>query len=178
MAFEGPIPGENYTSDTKNYPWHRPPEFTDLDEAIEASFKKLTGEEESISLLTMVEMGIDIATLTDMFVTAGIGAGKWTPDFAIILAGPVSHIIYLMAKGYGLDCDLGLDDGKSRPPTKAFFDAVKKIDPKRASAAVDDLEVSDVQGNTPDVPEPKGFMGAAPEGMVPETPEAPEEEVM
>ena len=33
--FDGPIPGENFTSETKNYPWHRPPEITDYDEALE-----------------------------------------------------------------------------------------------------------------------------------------------
>ena len=27
----GPIPGENFTSDERNYPWHRPPEYTDTD---------------------------------------------------------------------------------------------------------------------------------------------------
>ncbi len=43
--FEGPIPGENYTSDTKNYPWHRPPEFDDLDKAIDYIGKRLTKEE-------------------------------------------------------------------------------------------------------------------------------------
>lgn len=105
----GPIPGENYTSDTKNYPWHRPPEVTNLDQAIELSAKQLMSEEGSSGLVTMLHSGMDIATLTDTFVTSGIGAGKWTPDFAILLAGPVSHMIYLMAKGYGIDADLGID---------------------------------------------------------------------
>lgn len=141
---DGPIPGENFTSDTKNYPWHRPPEHTDLDSAIEASFKKLTDEDNSVGLLTMIEMGVDIATLTDMFVTAGIGAGKWTPDFAILLAGPVSHIIYLMAKGYGLDCDLGIYDRK-KPLTKSFFEAHQKINAKKAEDASDEIDLSVVK---------------------------------
>lgn len=105
----GPIPGENYTSDTKNYPWHRPPEITDFDTAIEVSTKQLMSEEGSSGLVTMLQAGMDIGTLTDTFVTSGIGSGKWTPDFAILLAGPVSHIIQLMAKGYGIDADLGID---------------------------------------------------------------------
>lgn len=105
----GPIPGENYTSDTKNYPWHRPPEVSNIDDAIELSTKQLMSEEGSVGLVTMMQAGIDIATLADTFVTSGIGAGKWTPDFAILLAGPVSHIMQLMAKGYGIDADLGID---------------------------------------------------------------------
>lgn len=120
----GPIPGENYTSDTKNYPWHRPPEITDFDKAVEASAKQLMSDEGAQGIVTLLESGMDIATLTDMFVTSGIGAGKWTPDFAILLAGPVSHIIYLMAKGQDIDADLGIERAKN-PYTKVFFDEVK-----------------------------------------------------
>ena len=36
--FDAPIPGENYTAETKNYPWHRPPDIVDYDEAIDFIF--------------------------------------------------------------------------------------------------------------------------------------------
>jgi len=156
---DGPIPGENYTSDTKNYPWHRPPEFTDLDEAIEASYKQMTDEDNAVGLLTMIEMGADLATLTDMFVTSGIGAGKWTPDFAILLAGPVSHIMYMMAKGYGLKCDLGIYDDE-RPMTKAFFDMKKKITGAGAKKAAESVDLGAVQEASSDL-KTGGFMGAS-----------------
>lgn len=138
QMFDAPIPGANYTSDTKNYPWHRPPEITNLDDAIEVAFKKLTEENAATGILTMIEMGATVASLTHTFVMSGIGAGKWTPDFAILLAGPVSHIIYLMAKGYGLDPDMGLDQ-KVNPPTKSFFKATQK-DRERMNAVVESVE--------------------------------------
>src|SRR5690606_11728542 len=100
VKFDGPIPGENYTSNTKNFPWHRPPEFKNLDEAIELSAKRLTSN--SVSILTMIESGVTIAQITEMYLTSGIGGGKWTLDQALLLAGPISHILVLMAKGYGL----------------------------------------------------------------------------
>lgn len=109
LSPSGPIPGENYTSDTKNYPWHRPPEVTSLDQGIELAGKQLMSEDSGQGLITMLSVGLDVATLTDIFVTSGIGAGKWTPDFAILLAGPVSHIIQLLAKANGIDPDLGID---------------------------------------------------------------------
>ena len=61
--FDGPIPGENYTSDTKNYPWHRPPEYDDLDKAIEYIGKRLTNQEYAVGVLTMLEAGIPIVCL-------------------------------------------------------------------------------------------------------------------
>lgn len=158
-AMDGPIPGENFTSDTKNYPWHRPPEYTDLDAAIEASFKKLTADEAAFGLLTVIEMGMTIAQVTETFLMSGIGSGKWTPDFAILMAGPVSHIIYLMAKGYGIDCDLGIDQ-KNKAPTTAFFKAAQ-IDKKKANVAGDDINLDQIKMNASGK---GGFMGMNPEG--------------
>jgi hypothetical protein len=144
--FNQPLPGENYLSDTKNYPWHRPPEITDMDEAIEKSLEKLTSEEGSIGVLTMLELGLDVATIADIFLTNAIGAGKWTPDFAILLAGPVAHIICLMAKGYGIEYDLGVDD-TVKPKTAAFYKEVRNIDKKKAKEVGEEVQeqVQDVK---------------------------------
>lgn len=138
---QGPIPGENFTSDRKNYPWHRPPQHTDLDTAIEDVYKRLMGDEEvSTGVLTMIEMGTDISTVTDMIVHQGIGAGKWTPDFALLLAGPVAHIIYLMAKGYGLDPQLGWEP-KRTVPTVGFFKQMKKINEASVRSALTGIDI-------------------------------------
>lgn len=139
MAFEkhslsGPIPGENYTSDTRNYPWHRPPEYTELDDAIEYISKVMTEERGSEAIITMLEMGMTVSIITDIIITKGIGAGKWSVDLGLILAGPIAHIIVLMARGYDVDYDMGLEDNRYMP-TKAFFNEAKKVDKKKAKEA-------------------------------------------
>ena len=107
--FDGPIPGENYTSDTKNYPWHRPPEITDYDEAVAYSMKTLTDPEVGFKFMSILEAGYSIATVTDIFVTQGIGNGKWTPDYAVLIAGPVARTLDIMAKSYGITAEMGAD---------------------------------------------------------------------
>lgn len=151
----GPIPGENFTSDTKNYPWHRPPEITNLDQGIELAAKQLMDEEKSHGLLTMMQMGTPLNILTDIFVTSGIGAGKWTPDFAILLAGPVSHIMMLMAKAEGIEPDLGIDL-KKNTHTISYMKAIQEDQSNIANVykALDDPQV--VQHAQQAV---KGFMG-------------------
>jgi hypothetical protein len=124
MQLNGPIPGENYTSDTKNYAWHRPPEFTDLDKAIEASSKQLMSEDGLSGLISLMQSGMNIAQLTTMFVISGVGAGKWTMDFALLLAGPISHVMYLLAKGYDIKVDLGIER-EPNTRTKSYFEAIK-----------------------------------------------------
>lgn len=172
MNLSGPIPGENFTSDTKNYPWHRPPEFTDLDKAIDMIAKKLLSEESSKGIITMLEMGMDITTLTDTFLTSGIGAGKWTPDFALLLAGPVSHIIVLMAKGYDIDYDLGIDQ-KTKAPTSSFFKEVRNRE-NAVKVIKENIDVSEVKEKAAAQPQGLMAMGKPQE----EIPMAPEEEMM
>ena len=108
-TFDGPIPGENYTSDTKNYPWHRPPEIDDFDTAVEYSIKSLTDPEFGMNYMSILDAGYSIATVADIFVTQGVGDGKWTPDFALLLAGPVARTLDIMAKVYGIKADMGVD---------------------------------------------------------------------
>ena len=122
MAYDplsGPIPGENYTSDTKNYAWHRPPEHDSLDTAMEDILTKLL-DEENTGALTMIESGVTIAELTQIILMSGIMAGKWTLDYALLLAGPTAHVLYLMAKAYEIDCDMGIDKG-FKPITSNFI---------------------------------------------------------
>lgn len=170
MKLTGPIPGENFTSDTKNYPWHRPPEYNDLDKAIDGVAKKLLSEESATGILSMVQAGMTIAALTDTFLTSGIGAGKWTPDFALLLAGPTSHIMCLMCEGYGIEYDLGLEEKKNRI-TKSYLDAVK-VDTKKYKTIRDNIDIEEVKQRTEE--KSSGFMGMGQQAQQPQ-PMAPEQ---
>lgn len=155
--FDAPIPGENYTSDTKNYPWHRPPDITDYDQAIEFSMERLTEEEVGFTYMTMLEGGMSIATATDIFVTMGIANGKWTPDYAILIAGPVSRILEIMAKSYGIKAELGTESNMPRV-TSAYLKAIREGDnqaAQEAAAAVQE-EAGDIKAAMPT----GGLMGA------------------
>jgi hypothetical protein len=174
----GPIPGENYTSDTKNYPWHRPPEITDLDAGVEAAVKRLTEKDAAYALLTMLQAGVSVVVATDMFVTSGISSGKWTPDFAILLAGPVSHIIKLMADGYGIKYDMGLDN--EPPPTIEFLKGQQKIDPKKAVTVADSVAAQKAmftdKADAQQQPQGVGLMGAPDPNSPMGPPQGPQEE--
>lgn len=165
VAPSGPIPGENYTSDTRNYPWHRPPEFTDLDKAIDMIAKRLLSEE-GHGVVVMLKAGMDIASITEMFLMSGIGAGKWTVDFALLLAGPVSHIMCLMADAYDIEYDLGIED--KRPKQTAAF--LKEIQKDEQAKKLILKQIPQVQQQAAAQPAPEeappsgGFMGMAQRG--------------
>lgn len=124
----GPIPGENFTSDTKNYPWHQPPEFTDVNKALDMLGKKLTDFKRANGILSIVEMGVPLTRVADMLLTAGIGEGKWTPDFALLLAGPVTRMIELICIGFEVEYILGFEEDPDDFETSQFFQENKKLE--------------------------------------------------
>lgn len=163
----GPIPGENFTSDTKNYPWHRPPEFTDLDKAIDMVSKKLLAPESALGIISMLEMKADIATMTSIFLMSGMGAGKWSPDMMLLLAGPVSHILVLMAEGYDIPYDLGIED-KTPKSTSAYLKAVQE-DATKINTIAEAIDIDPVKQKAAEM-QRGGLMGMKPSTDV-ETPE-------
>lgn len=121
-----PIPGENWTSDTRNYPWHRPPDITNYDEALEYVVEHFNNSDEGLQYMSFLESGASISAVTDMILTVGIADGKWSIDFAILLAGPVSRIVEIAAKMYGIDAELGVEMPPEFIPPRQILESADK----------------------------------------------------
>lgn len=141
-VFEAPIPGANFTSDERNWPWHRAPDITDTDEALEYIAYEMTDTPKGFRYMNMIESGVTIATITDIVVTLGIGKGKWTPDFALALAGPTARFLEIMAKSYGIDYDLGIEEVSSEP-TAVFFKEMREFSEEFEQESSDEEIASD-----------------------------------
>jgi len=155
--FDAPIPGENFTSDTKNYPWHRPPEIVDYDEAIDNTLKMLSGEQQIKSVMALLGAEVSLPTIVDMVITGQIANGKIAIDLGILIAGPVARFIEIMAKMYDIEYTMGKDD-EPTPPTAAYLKKVinqnmEDVDEDEAEVVSEALTTA-VQGN------PEGLMGA------------------
>lgn len=142
---DGPIPGENFTSDTRNYPWHRPPTYTNPDEALESIFKRLRRKEAAQGIVTMLEMGTPISLIVDLFLTKGIERGEWSIDLALLLAGPLSHVIVILARTYDLEYDLGISSG-GKVMTSALFEEMNK--PKKVTTELTNKAIDLAQKET------------------------------
>lgn len=151
---DAPIPGANYTSDTRNWPWHRPPDITDLDGALEHVMDRLSDTDAGMRYMSLIEAGTPITTVTDMVVTLAIGRGKFTPDFAILVAGPVARMLEIMAKSYKIDYVLGIDDDEDIPTSVPLKKLIELNSPKEETEEEVVEEVEEA---------PLGFMSPASE---------------
>lgn len=155
----GPIPGENFTSNTKNQAWHRPPEFNDLNKAMDAIGQRLLKRKSAKGILSFLENGVPVATITQMFLMSGVGAGKWTVDFALLLAGPTARLIELMAKGYDVEYSMGIEEDDNPVPTKAFFSGLKSVNSGKVDSAVKEASTEFDALKEEVSQESSGFMG-------------------
>lgn len=115
-----PIPGENFTSDNRNYPWHRPPDIVDLNEAVDFIAENIFKPKVSKSMIVMIDLGVTIATLTNTILMKGVSKGRWSIDYAILLAGPTARMLELLAKKAGIEYRMGIEEDEEVPSADHF----------------------------------------------------------
>ena len=115
QLYRGPIPGENYTSDVRNYPWHRPPDLTDYDEIVDYAFNNMADEDNIDKVIALLGAGMDVATLVGIAHLQNISIGKYSIDMALLTAGPLARLLQIHAEKAGIAVDMGLEN--PNPPT-------------------------------------------------------------
>ncbi len=76
QKFEAPITGENLTSDNRNYPWHRPPDIVDYDEAVESMIRRISEPEDLETIYALMDVGADVVTITTVLLLTSIQQGR------------------------------------------------------------------------------------------------------
>ena len=110
MKFEAPIPGANLVADTRNYPWHRPPDITDYDEAVNYMIDRITQEEQAEMIYSLMELDAPVFAIVSGLLMQAIARGKFQIDLAILIAGPIARYIQIWADDEGYKYEMGLDD--------------------------------------------------------------------
>ena len=128
-SFDMPVPGHSMTDEPKKWPWDKPPEFTDPDEAVEFVADKIQKPEVKENFLRLMVSGISIEQIVNTIALGGFSDGRWSPDIAEIIKPPVSVILIDMAI-------------KNKIPVKIFegnpneLDESRKMSPKNTLAVM------------------------------------------
>jgi hypothetical protein len=91
--FDAPVPGQGLTDKPGNYPWEHPTQYTDTSEAADYVWDKLTQPQFAEQVIAMLDAGIPVEAIGRIIIFTGFAEGKWTPDVAFIIAGPVMKMI-------------------------------------------------------------------------------------
>ena len=128
-SFDMPVPGHSMTDEPKKWPWDKPPEFTDPDEAVEFVADKIQKPEVKENFLRLMVSGISIEQIVNTIALGGFSDGRWSPDIAEVIKPPISVILIDMAI-------------KNKIPVKIFegnpneLDESRKMSPKNTLAVM------------------------------------------
>ena len=110
--FNAPIPGQSLTTEPKNYPWENPPEYSNAEDALMWHMDRLDDPEKTKACLGLLELGLDVVTLTEGLLRGAVAEGIHTIDTSLII-GPVIHeYITGTADAAGIEYKEGLSDNK------------------------------------------------------------------
>ena len=160
MNLDAPIPGGNYTADTRNYSWHRPPDLVDYDEAIAYLMDRVDEPEQVEVVFAMLGIDAHISTIVTTILLQAVSKGKVGIDLAVLIAGPLARYIEIKAKDVGLKYEMGIEDKDRVVITPTLLRASLGIVEDEEEEVID--EVNPIE----EAPEaPTGGLMARPEEM-------------
>ena len=108
--FDAPIAGANYAADTRNYPWHRPPDLVNYDEGVDYLIQKMNEPQELELVYALLDIDAHISTIVSSLLMQGISRGKFSIDLAVLMAGPIARYIGILADEQDIKYNMGVGD--------------------------------------------------------------------
>lgn len=155
--FEAAIPGQSLTTAPGRFPYERPPEISDPEEALQMHLTRLAEEDKVSSLVDMMELGIDVKTLTEGILRSAVAEGIHSVDTSLIIAPAIHEFIKQTAEDAGIEYDEGLEENDSEKQRTLQVAKAKKLLEKAGDITIP--QEDETASATPDVqPESTGFM--------------------
>ncbi len=106
-----PVPGESLTANPdQKFPFEQPPVHTDVNEAVEDIFFRLTEKENMDEILNFMRAEIPLEDIAQIYLFSGFREGAFTPDLMLTLIEPTIYILIWMADYAGIDPVLAPED--------------------------------------------------------------------
>lgn len=167
--FSTPIPGQSLTKEPRSYAWEDPPKYSKPEDALMWHMDRLEEPERTKAVLTLLELGLDVVTLTEGVLRGGVVQGIHNIDVSLIIAPIIHEYITGTASAAGIDFKEGLSEVKvdykefeSTIDKNKINEVLKDIDedkPIDLQPIEEALEKKEMQVEEPEVEEkPRGLM--------------------
>ena len=167
-ALQAAIPGQSLTDEPRNFPWERPPEIVDPDEAIRYHIDRVSQEDVIDNIFFALEFGVPVKNLTDSLMTGAVSQGIHSIDVSMIAAPIVRKFISKAADTAGVDYkeEFEPDDDTSPMQRAAILVSAARATPKEEQDAGYDL-LREAGEATQQEAEPQEQTGEQTEEMAP-----------
>ena len=136
--FSAPIPGQSLTTEPKGFPWERPPEIVDPEEAIQMHLARLSDPEMLDGVLDLIEVDeLDVMSITNGIMRGAVSKGMHSIDVALLISPVIHEFIKQGAIAFGLNPEDGFENKEEKAQyTKAKKTSLAKKMIKEMSPAV------------------------------------------
>ena len=137
LSIDAPIPGQSLTAPLGDRPWQNPPEYVEVEDALEYYIPKVLDPDFSVELLDIIEMGIPLTTIANSLQLASVMEGKHSVDIGMLVMPVLVEMLSLIAENANVDYDMGI----SKKETKKVSDTkLGKIIQKMKEKASAEME--------------------------------------
>tara|TARA_R100001509_G_scaffold102696_1_gene60345 strand:- start:4627 stop:5151 length:525 start_codon:yes stop_codon:yes gene_type:complete len=128
--YNTPIPGQSLTREPRSYAWEDPPKYSKPEDALMWHMDRLEDPERTKAVLTLLELGLDVVTLTEGILRGGVVQGIHNIDISLIIAPIIHEYIVGTANAVGINFKEGLSEFK--------------VDYKQFESAIDKNKINEV----------------------------------
>ena len=97
--FDRPVPGQSLTGEPNKWAWEKPPQMTNVDEALVFVMDKLQNSPETQKNYDkIITMGMPIESITNTIALGGFIEGLWSVDVLELLKPPLMASLMLYAE--------------------------------------------------------------------------------
>ena len=163
MKFDAPIPGQSLTNEPKNYPWERPPETADPDEAIVHHLTRLGQQKVMNHILDGVQAGLPVSMLTDLMLTGAVAKGIHNIDISLMIAPVVHDYIVNLLEEEGVEFkeffeEDGDEDVRKNLSVSQAITGLQENMPEKEVIAVEEEQKEMEKMETTEEPPKRGLM--------------------
>ena len=106
-----PIPGQSLTNDPENpAPFEQAPKITNVHEATQFIWDKITDDEAYESLMTGLSQGIPVMPIVQVILFNEFQKGTFNPDLMMMLVEPTAYMIIALAERLDIDVEIDTEE--------------------------------------------------------------------
>ena len=138
--FDAPVPGESLTADVSNpRPYEKPPQFTNVEDAMAAIFDQLTEDGIYEDVLQTMREGVPLDMLAQVYLTKGFQEGQWNPDLMLLLIEPTIYLLMWLANEVEIEFQLDSDgddieDEEDNQLRQTAVEDIERMTPKQVES--------------------------------------------
>jgi hypothetical protein len=100
--FNASVPGQSLTKEVGQAPYERPPQFADVEDALEYVFDKLSSKRGATKLVLLLKRKIPAEYIARTIIYGGFTSNKWTPDVGLLMGRLVLAMVIAIGTQAGV----------------------------------------------------------------------------